>query len=191
MIKWAKCHSSPPHLQYAKTNSLTWGCQWPNITITCSNLISNLVSGRPRKTWNGSRLFPCHWLTNSVKMVILPKFLLLFQTILVFTVKLFFKELDRCTSMYIWNKKILCIRKKYLERQREEGGTTTGQLTSSDWSYGSRLLGGANAPLGTHGTTFLQPYSIEFIDWCPTTNIWETYQAQSSDTRITQDMKTV
>ncbi len=155
MIKWAKCHSSPPHLQYAKTNSLTWGCQWPNITITCSNLISNLVSGGPRKTWNGGRLFPCHWRTNSVKMVILPKFLLLFQTILVFTVKLFFKELDRCTSMYIWNKKILCIRKKYLERQREEGGLAIPNYMHYYWAANIfRLIlwvqapGGSKCPFG-------------------------------------------
>uniref|UniRef100_A0A3P9J6K5 Reverse transcriptase zinc-binding domain-containing protein n=1 Tax=Oryzias latipes TaxID=8090 RepID=A0A3P9J6K5_ORYLA len=55
-------------------------------------------------------------------MIILPKFLFLFQTIPIFIPKSFFKELDRLTSIFIWNKKIPRIRKEFLERRREEGG---------------------------------------------------------------------
>lgn len=59
---------------------------------------------------------------NSVKIVIMPKFLFLFQTIPLFIEKSFFKELDRATSLYIWNKKIPHIRGECLERRKGEGG---------------------------------------------------------------------
>lgn len=42
---------------------------------------------------------------NSIKMIVLPRLLYLFQTIPVFIPKSYFKELNKCLSMFIWNKK--------------------------------------------------------------------------------------
>ena len=41
---------------------------------------------------------------NSVKMTIVPRFLFLFQAIPIFIPKSFFKELNKCTSTFIWKK---------------------------------------------------------------------------------------
>uniref|UniRef100_A0A1A8LYQ6 Reverse transcriptase domain-containing protein n=2 Tax=Nothobranchius pienaari TaxID=704102 RepID=A0A1A8LYQ6_9TELE len=59
---------------------------------------------------------------NSVKMNIMPRFLYLFQTIPIFIPKSFFKELNKCTSTFIWKKTVPRIRREFLERQKEEGG---------------------------------------------------------------------
>ncbi len=44
---------------------------------------------------------------NSIKMTILPRFLFLFQTVPVFIPKSFFKDLNSCISMFLWDKKFL------------------------------------------------------------------------------------
>uniref|UniRef100_A0A3Q3A5T6 Reverse transcriptase domain-containing protein n=1 Tax=Kryptolebias marmoratus TaxID=37003 RepID=A0A3Q3A5T6_KRYMA len=59
---------------------------------------------------------------NSVKMVLMPKLLFLFQTIPIFIPNSFFKKLEKITFMYIWNENIPRIRKEFLERRKEEGG---------------------------------------------------------------------
>lgn len=59
---------------------------------------------------------------NSVKMIILPRFLYLFQTVPVFISKAYFKELNRHLSMFIWNKTTPRIRREFLEKKREDGG---------------------------------------------------------------------
>ena len=77
---------------------------------------------------------------NSVKMVIMPKFLFLFQTISLLVAKSFFKELDRATSMFIWNKKIPRIRKECLERWKEEGGLAMPNYMHYYWASNTSKL---------------------------------------------------
>lgn len=71
---------------------------------------------------------------NSVKMTIMPRFLYLFQTVPVFISKIFFKELNKYISMFIWNKNIPRIRKEYLERQKEDGGLSLPNFLYYYWA---------------------------------------------------------
>ncbi len=67
---------------------------------------------------------------NSVKMVIMPKLLFLFQTI----------PLDRATSLYIWNKKIPRIRKECSERRTKEGGLAMPNYMHCYWAANTSKL---------------------------------------------------
>ena len=59
---------------------------------------------------------------NSVKMVILPKFLYLFQTVPIFLPKSYLKKLDKHICIFIWNKTIPHVRKSILEKRKTNGG---------------------------------------------------------------------
>lgn len=62
---------------------------------------------------------------NSIKMIIMPRFLFLFHTIPVFIPKSFFKELDKSISTFIWNKTIPRIKRSHLEKQKRGGRLST------------------------------------------------------------------
>lgn len=59
---------------------------------------------------------------NSVKMIIMSRFLFLFHTIPVFIPKSFFRELDKSISTFIWNNTIPRIRRAHLEKKKEARG---------------------------------------------------------------------
>lgn len=71
---------------------------------------------------------------NSVKMTIMPRFLFLFQAIPIFIPKSFFRELNKCTSTFIWNKAVPQIRKEYLERPKGEGGLSLPNYLYYYWA---------------------------------------------------------
>lgn len=71
---------------------------------------------------------------NSVKMIIMPRFLFLFHTVPVFIPKSFFKELDKSISTFIWNKTIPRIRKSHLEKQKEAGGLALPNFLQYYWA---------------------------------------------------------
>lgn len=59
---------------------------------------------------------------NAVKMTVMPRFLYLFQMIPIFLPKSYFAQLDRCISLFIWNKKPARIKKASLEKAKSDGG---------------------------------------------------------------------
>lgn len=59
---------------------------------------------------------------NAIKMVVLPRFLYIFQNIPVFIPLYYFKKLDTIISAFIWNNKKARISKKHLGKCRAEGG---------------------------------------------------------------------
>lgn len=59
---------------------------------------------------------------NLIKMVILPKFLYLFQHIPVLISKSFFDKLDTVISKFLWGGKPARIRKTILQSSKSEGG---------------------------------------------------------------------
>ena len=71
---------------------------------------------------------------NSVKMVILPKFLFLFQTVPIFLPKSYFKELDKCISTFIWNKTVPRVRKSVLEKRKINGGLALPNFLYYYWA---------------------------------------------------------
>lgn len=71
---------------------------------------------------------------NTVKMVILPKFLYLFQTVPIFLPKSYFKELDKYISIFIWNKTIPRVRKSVLERRKANGGLALPNFLYYYWA---------------------------------------------------------
>lgn len=71
---------------------------------------------------------------NSVKMIIMPRFLFLFHTIPIFIPKSFFRELDKLIATFIWNKTIPRIRKAHLEKQKEAGGLALPNFLQYYWA---------------------------------------------------------
>lgn len=71
---------------------------------------------------------------NSVKMVILPKFLYLFQTVPIFLPKSYFKELDKYISTLIWNKTIPRVCKSVLEERKTNGGLALPNFFDYYWA---------------------------------------------------------
>lgn len=71
---------------------------------------------------------------NSVKMVILPKFLYLFQTVPIFLPKSYFKELDKCIGTFIWNKTIPRVRKSVLEKRKTNGSLALPNFLYYYWA---------------------------------------------------------
>ena len=55
---------------------------------------------------------------NLIKMIVLPKFLYLFQNIPILIRKKFFKTLDQCIASFIWNGKSHRIKRRSLERPK-------------------------------------------------------------------------
>ena len=59
---------------------------------------------------------------NLIKMVVLPKFLYLFQHITVFIRKSFFAKFDQTISSFLWGNKPRRIKRVYLQRPKAMGG---------------------------------------------------------------------
>ncbi len=59
---------------------------------------------------------------NAIKMVVLPRFLYVFQTIPFFIPFNYFKQLESIISSFIWDNKTARINKKHLNKSKDQGG---------------------------------------------------------------------
>lgn len=75
---------------------------------------------------------------NLVKMIILPKFLYLFQTLSIFLSKSFFSNLNSQLSSFVWNKKHPRINKKILQLPRNLGGMALPNFMYYYWAANIR-----------------------------------------------------
>lgn len=67
-------------------------------------------------------------------MSVVPRFLFLFQTILMFISKTFFKELDKHIDTFLWNNTISRIKKIFLQCRKEEGGFGLPNIIFNYWA---------------------------------------------------------
>lgn len=77
---------------------------------------------------------------NLVKMIILPKFLYLFQSVPIFLSKSFFSNLEGQISSFIWDKKHPRICKKILQLPRNLGGMSLPNFMYYYWAANSRAV---------------------------------------------------
>jgi len=75
---------------------------------------------------------------NSIKMVVLPKLLYLFQCLPLFIPLSFFKALDSVISSFIWNGKHPRLRKVYLQRPKCNGGMSLPNFKFYYWAANIR-----------------------------------------------------
>ena len=71
---------------------------------------------------------------NLIKMIVLPKFLYLFQNIPILIRKKFFKTLDHCIASFIWNGKSHRIKRQSLERPKGLAGLALPNFTHYYWA---------------------------------------------------------
>ncbi|XP_059827437.1 uncharacterized protein LOC132395156 [Hypanus sabinus] len=77
---------------------------------------------------------------NAIKMVILPKFLYIFQAIPIFIPKSFFTNVDSKISSYIWQNKNPRLGKTYLQKTKKEGGLALPNFRFYYWAVNIRYL---------------------------------------------------
>lgn len=71
---------------------------------------------------------------NSVKMIVLPRFLYFFQSLPCFIPQSFFKQLDMIIVPFLWNYKNVRISKKHLCKTKKEGGFGLPQFKYYYWA---------------------------------------------------------
>lgn len=71
---------------------------------------------------------------NLIKMVVMPKFLYLFQHIPIYITKSFFDKLDGTISKFLWGNKPARIRKAILQSPKSEGGLALPILRRYYWA---------------------------------------------------------
>ena len=71
---------------------------------------------------------------NCVKMNVLPRFLFLFQCLLIFLSKSFFHQIDKLISKFIWNGKIPRIGKDLFQQPRAVGGLALPNFRNYYWA---------------------------------------------------------
>lgn len=71
---------------------------------------------------------------NLIKMVVMPKFLYLFQHIPVYITKSFFDKLDGTISKFLWGNKPARIRKAILQSPKSDGGLALLNLRRYYWA---------------------------------------------------------
>lgn len=77
---------------------------------------------------------------NSVKMMLLPRFLYLFQCLPILIPKSFFKSLDSLILSFIWNGKHPRLRKVFLQRPKQVGGMALPNFQYYYWAANIRCL---------------------------------------------------
>lgn len=91
--------------------------------------------------WASLPLSPVVGRVNLIKMVILPKFLYLFQHIPICINKSFFTSLDRQFNLFIWNGKPARLKRSILQLPKSEGGLSLPNLRYYYWACNiNRLL---------------------------------------------------
>ena len=71
---------------------------------------------------------------NLIKMVVMPKFLYLFQHIPIYITKSFFDKVDRIISKFLWGIKPARIRKIILQSAKKDGGLALPNLRRYYWA---------------------------------------------------------
>ncbi len=77
---------------------------------------------------------------NLIKMVVLPKFLYLFQHVTIFITKSFFDKLDRMISKFLWGNKPAQIQKAILQSPKSDGGLALPNLRRFYWAANVQKL---------------------------------------------------
>ncbi len=77
---------------------------------------------------------------NIVKMVVLPKFMYLFQNIPIYLTASFFKLIDSIIIPFIWADKPSCISKAHLHKPIAEGGLSLPVFRHYYWACNARAL---------------------------------------------------
>ena len=77
---------------------------------------------------------------NAIKMILLPKFLYLFQALPVFIPKSFFDTVDSKISSYVWQNKNPRLSRKFLQKSKKEGGLALPNLRFYYWATNIRNL---------------------------------------------------
>ncbi len=77
---------------------------------------------------------------NAIKMVILPRFLYLFQNLPIFLPKSFFKLLDSVILPFIWGYKTHRTSKAHLQKPKEVGGLALPTFRQYYWAANMRAM---------------------------------------------------
>ena len=77
---------------------------------------------------------------NAIKMVVLPRFLYIFQSIPVFIPLYYFNKLDSVISSFKWNNKPARISKKHLFKRKAEGGFSLPHFKLYYWAANMNVL---------------------------------------------------
>lgn len=130
-------------LSFQARPSTTQEDKFTYLGITVTRKYKDLFSHNLRATLDNAKLDLERWSSlplslagkiNSVKTNIMPRFLYLLQTLPLFVPKSFFRELNKYTSNFIWNKKVPRKRREFLERQKEEGGLALPNYMHYYWA---------------------------------------------------------
>ncbi len=107
---------------------------------------------------------------NLIKMVILPKFLYLFQHIPICLKKAFFVNLDQQFNTFIWHNKPACIRKDILQLPKPEGGLALPNFRGYFWAcninkllYWQLRADDSSCPLWVHTEISSSPCSLHSL----------------------------
>ena len=77
---------------------------------------------------------------NPIEMVVLPRFLYIFQSIPVFFLLYYFNKLDSIISSFIWNNIPARISKKHLFKRKAEGGFSLPHFKFYYWAANMNVL---------------------------------------------------
>ncbi len=77
---------------------------------------------------------------NLIKMIVLPKFLYLFQNIPILSKKSFFKTLDKIIISFLWGNKPSRISKTLLQRPKRSGGLALPNILFYYWACNFQKL---------------------------------------------------
>lgn len=101
------------------------------------NMLEKLKSNI--ETW---RLLPLSMIgrVNAIKMMALPRFLYLFQSLPIFIPKTFFKLLNSIIFSFIWGFKVHRISKKHITKPKSTGGLSLPNFQHYYWAANCRAL---------------------------------------------------
>lgn len=77
---------------------------------------------------------------NAIKMLVLPRFLYLFQNLPVYLPSSFFKQIDSIILSFVWADKPPRIAKSFLQRNMNKGGLGLPVLKHYYWAANTRAL---------------------------------------------------
>lgn len=71
---------------------------------------------------------------NTITMMVLPRYLFLFQCLPIFIPNSFFKKIDAIITWFIWNGKQRRLRKDFLQKAKRDGGLALPNLKMYYWA---------------------------------------------------------